>query len=88
MHIEQVSKNIGEHGQLQSLIETFTGQAVKWWDTHQSRLQTWTIALTYFIERFGGKRLTNQAQIPMFIQGQDPEDHIRTCEKRMEKTWV
>ena len=38
MHIEQVSKNIGEHGRLQSLVETFTGQAARWWDTHQSRL--------------------------------------------------
>ena len=40
MLIEQVSKNIGEHGRLQSLVETFTGQAARWWDTHQSRLQT------------------------------------------------
>ena len=69
MHIEQVSKNIGEHGRLQSLVETFTGQAARWWDTHQSRLQTWTTVSTYFVERFGGKRLTKQAQIPMFIQG-------------------
>ena len=38
MHIEQVSKNIGEHGRLQSLVETFTGQAARWWDTHQSKL--------------------------------------------------
>ena len=69
MHIEQVSKNIGEHGRLQSLVETFTGQASRWWDTYQSRLQTWTTASTYFIERFRGKKLTNRAQIPMFIQG-------------------
>ena len=69
MHIEQVSRNIGEHGQLQSLVETFTGQATRWWDTHQLRLQTWTTASTFFIEIFGGKKLTNQAQIPMFIQG-------------------
>ena len=81
MHIEQVSRNIGEHGRLQSLVETFTGQAARWWDTHQSRLQTWTTASTFFIERFGGKKLTSQAQIPMFIQGQDPENHIKTCEK-------
>ena len=40
MHIEQVSKNIGEHGRLQSLVETFTRQAARWWDTHQTRLQT------------------------------------------------
>ena len=33
MHIEQVSKNIGEHGRLQGLVETLTGQAARWWDT-------------------------------------------------------
>ena len=88
MHIEQVSRNIGEHGRLQSLVETFIGQAARWWDTHQSRLQTWTTTLTYFIIIFGGNKLTNQAQIPIFTQGQDPENHIKTCEKRMEKTWI
>ena len=67
------------------LVETFIGQATRWWDTHQSRLQTWTTASTYFIEIFGGKRLTNQAQIPMFIQGQDPEEHIRKCEKEWKR---
>ena len=94
MHIEQVSKNIGEHGRLQSLVETFTRQASRWWDTHQSRLQTWTTTSNCFVERFRGKRLTKQAQIPMFIHGQDPEEHIRTCErewKRLgykdERTW-
>ena len=81
MHIEQVSKNIGEHGRLQSLVETFIGQAAQWWDTHQSRLQTWTTASTYFVERFGGKSLNKQAQIPMFIQEQDPEEHIKTCKR-------
>ena len=34
MHVEQVSKNIVEHGRLQSLVETFIGQAARWWDTH------------------------------------------------------
>ena len=58
MHIELVSKNIGEHGRLQSLVETFTGQAARWWDTHQSKLQTWTTNLIYFVEIFGGKNLT------------------------------
>ena len=81
MHVEQVSKNIGEHGRLQSLVETFTGQAARWWDTHQSKLQTWTTASTFFVERFGGNKLTQEAQIPIFTQGQNPEDHIRTCEK-------
>ena len=73
MHVEQVSRNINEHGRLQSLVETFTGQAAKWWDTHHSRLQTWTAASTYYVESFGGKKLTNQAQIPISTQGQDPE---------------
>ena len=81
MHIEQVSKNIGEHGRLQSLVETFTRQVPRWWDTHQSRLQTWKTTSTYFVEIFGGKRITKQAQIHMFIQGKDPEEHIRSCEK-------
>ena len=85
MHVEQVSKNIGEHGRLQSLVETFTGQDAWWWDTHQTRLQTWTKASTYFVERFGGKKLTQQAQIPVFTQGQNPEDHIKTCEKEWRK---
>ena len=81
MHVEQVSKNIGEHGRMQSLVETFTGQAARWWDTHQSKLQTWTTASTFFVERFGGKNLTQEAQIPVFTQGQNPKYHIRTCEK-------
>ena len=29
LHIEQVSKNIGEHDRLQSMAETFTGQATQ-----------------------------------------------------------
>ena len=80
MHVEQVSKNIGEHGRLQSLVETFTGQAARWWDTHQSKLQTWTTALNFFVEQFGGKNLTQESQIPIFTQGQNPEEHIKTCE--------
>ena len=59
----------------------FTGQAARWWDTHNSRLKTWTIALTFFIERFGGGKLTKKAEILVFTQGKDPEKHIRTCEK-------
>ena len=81
MHVEQVSKNSGEHGRPQSLVETFTGQAARWWDTHQTRLQTWTTASTYFVKRFGGKKLTQQAQIPVFTEGQNLEDHIKTYEK-------
>ena len=46
MHVEQVSKNIGDHGRLQSLVETFTGQVARWWDTHQTRLQYWTLVST------------------------------------------
>ena len=39
----------------------------------------------YFVEIFGGKKLTNQAQIPIFTQGQDPEKHIITCEKEWKR---
>ena len=35
----------------------------------------------YFVEIFGGKKLTNQAQIPVFKQGREPKKHIITCEK-------
>ena len=59
----------------------FTRKVVGWWDTHKSRLQMWKTCLTLFIERFGGGKLTKQAQIPVFTQGQDPKNHIRTCEK-------
>ena len=38
LHIEQLSKNLGEHDRFQSLVETFIGQVDQWWDTHQSRL--------------------------------------------------
>ena len=81
MHVEQVSKNIGEHGLLQSLVENFTGQAARWWDTHQTRLHTWTTASTYFVKRFGGNKLTKQAHIPIFTQGHNLKNHITTCEK-------
>ena len=81
MHIEQVSKNISEHGRRQSLVENFTSQATRWWDTHQSILQTWTIASNFFIERFGGRKLTKHAQMLVFAQGQDLEKNIRSCEK-------
>ena len=81
MHIEQVSKNLGEHGRLQSLVETFIGQASRWWDTHQLRLQTWKTSSTYFVERFRGRKLTKQVQIPVFIQGKDLDKHIRTCKR-------
>ena len=81
MHVEQVSKNIGEHGRLQSLVETFIGQAARWWDTHQTKLQSWTTASNFFVERFGGKKLTQGAQIPIFVQCHDPEEHIKFCEK-------
>ena len=33
-HLNEVSKNIGDQGHLQSLVESFTGQAAQWWGTH------------------------------------------------------
>lgn len=76
VHVNEVSKDIGDQGRLQSLVETFTGQVAHWWDTHQSRLQNWMTASTLFVEIFGGKKLAAEAQIPKFIQGTNPEAHI------------
>ena len=36
IHLNEVSRNIGDQGRLQSLVESFTGQATRWWGTHQS----------------------------------------------------
>ena len=59
----------------------FTDQVARWWDTHQSRLKTWATTLTYFVEIFCGRKITKQAQIPIFTQGQNPENHISICER-------
>ena len=85
VHIEEVSKNVGEQGQLQSLVETFIGQTTNWWDTHQSRLHTWTTTSTNFIKRFGGNMLTAQVPIPKFFQGQELAKHIDSREKEWKK---
>ena len=34
IHLNEVSKNIGDQGHLQSLVESFTWQATHWWGTH------------------------------------------------------
>jgi len=80
VHLNEVSKDIGDQGRLQSLVETFTGQAARWWDTHHSQLQNWTTASTLFVERFGEKQLAAAATIPKFIQGANPEAHLIQCE--------
>ena len=33
-HLNEVTKNIGDQDHLQSLVESFTGQAARWWGTH------------------------------------------------------
>ena len=38
-----------------------------------------------FIELFQGKKITNQAQISIFSQGQNLEYQIRTCEKEWKR---
>ena len=40
MHDNEVTKNIGEEGRLQSLVETFKIQAARRWGIHQPHLQT------------------------------------------------
>ena len=36
VHLNEVTKNIGDQGRLQSLVESFIGQAARWWGTHQN----------------------------------------------------
>ena len=81
IHLNKVSKNIGDQGRLQSLVESFTGQATHWWGTHLSRLQSWTTSSTYFIKRFGGQKQTAQVEINTFHLGDDPTKHIELCQK-------
>jgi len=79
-HVEEVEKSIGEQGRTQILVETFTGQAAIWWETHSPKLQTWRMVSMYFVERFGDKNLSKAADIPIFRIGYDPLEHIQRCE--------
>ena len=81
IHVNEVSKNVGEKVRLQSLDGTLTSQATCWWGTHQYRLLTWTTKLMYFIERFGGKNITAEAHIHKFSPSNDPKVHINNYEK-------
>ena len=36
VHLNEVTKNIGDQGHLQSLVESFIGQVARWWGTHQN----------------------------------------------------
>ena len=81
IHVNEVSKNVGEQRRLQILFDTFTGQETRWWGTQQSRLQTWTTTSTYFIDIFGGKKLIVESHIKKFSPHNDPKEHIDSCEK-------
>lgn len=81
IHLNEVDKNIGDQGLLHSLVESFTGQATRWWGTHQSRLQSWTTTSMYFVDRFGGQKLTAQPQIRTFHPRDDPTKHVKLCQK-------
>jgi hypothetical protein len=94
-HVEEVSKSVGEQGRTQSLVETFTGQDARWWETHSLRLQTWKIVSTYFVELFGEKKLSKAVDILVFKVGYDPIEHIHCCENewcrigyRDERVWL
>lgn len=84
-HVEEVEKSIGEQGRTQSLVETFTGQAKIWWETHSHKFQTWMTVSMYFFERFTDKNLSKEADIPIFRIGNDPLYHIQCCEIRWRK---
>ena len=36
IHLNEVTKNIGDQGRLQSLVESFIGQVTRWWGMHQN----------------------------------------------------
>lgn len=76
MDVNELSKNVGKQGHIQSLIETFISQESHWLGTHQSHLQTWMTTSTYFIERFIGNNLTTEANISKFLPSKDPKEHI------------
>ena len=84
-HLNTVAKNLVDQGRLQSLVESFTGQAARWWGTHQNRLQSWTLASTYFIERFDSQKLTAQVQITKFYLGDDPMKHVDIFQKEWKR---
>jgi hypothetical protein len=48
-------------------------------------LQTWNTATLYFVEIFGGKKLSTNIDIPTFKPGFDPVTHIQQCEKEWRK---
>ena len=75
MHVNEVTKKHWREGRLQILIETFARQVERWWGIHQPHLQTWTTKLTYFIEIFGGKKLTLEANINKFLPRSNPQEH-------------
>jgi hypothetical protein len=56
-HVDEVSKIVGEHGRMKNIVQSFTSQAIQWWETHTPRLCTWTTATTYFVEIFRGNNL-------------------------------
>ena len=85
MHVNELSKNVGEQGHLQILVETFTGQATCWWGTHQPQLQTCTTTSTYFIERFRGKMHIDEANIIKFIPRNGPQEHIDNYEREWKR---
>jgi hypothetical protein len=88
VHVDEVSKSVGDQGRIQSLVESFTGQATRWWETHAPRLQTWNTTTLYFVEIFGGKQLSTNLDIPTFKPGFDPVAHIQQCEKEWKKSRI
>ena len=73
MHVNEMSKIVGEKGQLQSLVEKFIRQASRWW-AHINP------CYFYFIEIFGGKKLTEKTNINKFLLGNDPQEYINNSE--------
>lgn len=81
MHINEVSKNVGEQGNVQSLVEIFIGQATNFQGIHQLELQTCMISFTYVIEILKGKKIIVEANIIKFLPRKDLEENINNYKR-------
>lgn len=77
VHVNEIAIYFGEKGRVQILVETFTRKSTRWWGTHQPHLQTWIETLTYFIQRFGGKKIIEEDEIKKILPRKDPQEHIK-----------
>jgi hypothetical protein len=85
MHVDEVSKSVGEQGRVQRLFESFTVQVARWWETHVPQLQTWNTFTLYFVDIIGGKKLSTNIDIMTFKHRFNLVTHIQQYDKEWRK---